>query len=201
MITTSLDIAGALLGFLCTIFYVRASIWAWPVGLAGLVLDIILYWKTGIYGDVSLNVVYLIMTFYGWWQWKYGGESKTQLPISNLTGKTAIVLAAIGFIGLLLFAECLRFFTDSQIPWWDATTTVLSLIAQLLICRKIVQCWILWFVVDSLFIGIYLYKGIPVHALLNFIYLGMAVYGYFHWRQFLEIKTEVQDGKTFSVGS
>lgn len=54
-----LDISGAIASFLTTIFYIRASVFAWPISLLATFIGVVLYWQTGIYGDVSLHIVYL----------------------------------------------------------------------------------------------------------------------------------------------
>jgi nicotinamide mononucleotide transporter len=181
----TLDVLGSIFGFLSTVCYVCVSTWAWPIGLVAILIDMYLYLKTGIYGDMALNGVYLVMTFYGWWQWKYGGEQKTELPISSLSRRTGFVLGAIFVVCTIVLATFLHEFTDSQVPWWDASTTVLSLIAQWLICRKVIQCWHLWFIIDGLFANMYLYKGIPAHAGLQLVYMLLAVLGYLKWKKSL----------------
>ena len=74
--------------------------------------------------------------------------------------------------GIFATAQLLKNFTDSQIPYLDAITTVLSWIAQWMICKKIIETWFLWFVVDVIYVGLYFYKGIPAHGILLMIYLG-----------------------------
>mgnify|MGYP000713545896 CR=1 FL=1 len=70
-------------------------------------------------------------------------------------------------------------------PYLDATTTVLSLIAQWMVCKKIIENWILWFVVDAIYVFLYFYKDIPAHGVLLIIYLGLAVAGFIRWRKLM----------------
>src|SRR5262249_54177869 len=88
----------------------------------------------------------------------------------------------IALLGILLMAQGLKWTTDSTIPYWDASTTILSLIAQWLLCIKIIHCWILWFIVDALIAILQFYKGLPFHSALHWLYLFMAVVGYYRWR-------------------
>lgn len=178
-----LDFVGSIFSFLSTICYIRISTLAWPLGLVSICIDIVLYSRKGIYGDVGLHCIYLCMTFYGWWQWKHGGKNRTQLPITNLDYKNSLFLALLFLVGVIGLSSFLRFYTDSQVPYWDAITTCLSLVAQWLTCRKIIQTWHLWFIVDALFAGMYAYKGIPFHASLQLFYLGLAVVGYLNWKK------------------
>jgi nicotinamide mononucleotide transporter len=193
MLIRILDVSGTVASFLATIFYIRASAFAWPISLLATLIGIVLYWQTGIYGDVGLHIVYLSMAAYGWWYWLYGGSKKTTRPVADITFKNMLLLCALGLAGFFFLAFGLRFYTNSQIPYLDAAATVLSLIAQWLTCRKVIQCWHVWFIVDSLFVGMYFYKGIPAHAALNLVYLGMAIAGYYNWKKMSETSTKISE--------
>jgi len=117
----------------------------------------------------------------GWYWWLRGGFDKEPLAIQNLTAKHGLILSAIVGISTCSLAFSLIHFTNSQVPYWDASTTILSLTAQWLICRKIIECWILWFIVDALYAGLYFYKGLPAHGILLCIYTVLAVVGYRAW--------------------
>jgi nicotinamide mononucleotide transporter len=176
-----LDIIGATGAFLATIAYIKVSLWAWPLSLIAIFIDISLYYQKGIYGDMTLQFVYLIFTLYGWYQWKFGGNKHQGLQITSINTKQTLTLALIALISTYLMFHLLRNYTNSQIPFWDAITTILSLIAQWMVCRKIIENWFLWLLIDSIYLGMYFYKGIPVHAILQLIYFAMAVIGYRHW--------------------
>lgn len=179
----SLDITAAACGFLATIFFIKINKYAWPLSLVAIAIDIFLYMHKGLYGDFMLQCVYLISVFYGWYEWLYGGKNKKELPISSMSVKLTLVLTLIAVVGIAGLTAFLKYKTNSQVPYLDATTTILSLIAQWMICRKIIQCWFLWFFVDAIYVGLYFFKGLPAHGVLNTIYVSMAVAGYITWRR------------------
>ena len=76
-----------------------------------------------------------------------------------------------------------HYFTDADVPFLDATATALSFTAQYMIAKKKLENWILWMIVNLMYIGIYSYKGLYLYMILFTIYLGMAVYGYLKWRK------------------
>ena len=178
----ALDISGAVFAFFSTVFYVKAYKWAWPLGAVATAINIVLYGLRGIYGDMTLAGIYFLSMFYGWYQWTRNKEAET-LVITNLTLPLALILSIVAFFGMFITAELLNHFTNSQVPYIDAITTILSLIAQWMICKKMIETWFLWFVVDALYVGLYFYKGIPAHSILLVIYLGMAIVGYLRWRR------------------
>ncbi len=181
-----LDISGAVFSLLSTIFYVRTNWRAWPLGIVATVLNSTLYGLSGIYGDMTLEGIYFISMFYGWYLWIRRGKNHHELDISHITWRLILILSAIAVIGIFIVAELLKNYTNSQIPYLDAVATVLSLIAQWLICKKILETWFLWFIADSIYVGLYFYKGIPAHSFLLLIYLVLAVAGYIHWRRLLD---------------
>jgi nicotinamide mononucleotide transporter len=178
-----LDLTGAFFAFLATIFFIRLNIIAWPISLIACSIDITLYFKQGIYADALLTGIYFLFMLYGWYKWRYGDNKDDSLPITNLTPALTFKLGIIAVVAILGIYILLQIYTDSEIPFWDATTAVLSLTAQWLTCRKIIQNWLLWILVDGLYTGIYFYKGIPLHAILQIIYLCMAAIGYLRWQK------------------
>ena len=118
--------------------------------------------------------------FYGWIQW--GSRSRrSALAIRSLSRGEGMFYGFISVIGILLLAKILTF-THSDIPYWDATTTILSLLAQWLLCLKIIHCWYLWFFVDAMVAGLQWYKGIPFHSAIHASYILLAILGYWRWR-------------------
>ena len=76
-------------------------------------------------------------------------------------------------------------YTDAALPFWDAATTVMSLIAQWLMAKKILESWLIWVSVDILAVGIYLVKDLYFTSALYLVFLGLATMGYFAWRKTL----------------
>ena len=179
----SFDIIGSIFSFLSTVYYIRANKNAWPFALLAIFVNLSLYVLTGLYADGGKETIYLISSLYGWYWWTHGGKHQKEASITNITATHALLLSGIAGFSIYLLSLFLMHFTNSQVPYWDATTTVLSLTAQWLICRKIIECWILWFIADLLYVGLYFYKGIPAHSILLIMYTGMAVVGYLYWRR------------------
>ena len=180
------DIISSIFSFACTLLYIRASVYAWPIGLIAISIDCFLYSQTGIYGDMSLEVFYFVSTLYGWYAWAHGGNQKTPLPISHIHWQHVRKLIFIALIGIALTAYFLIHDTNSKIPYLDSSTTILSIIAQWLICRKKIENWILWFFIDATYSALFIIKGLPAHSILHIIYCGMAVVGYWHWYRLMK---------------
>ena len=99
-------------------------------------------------------------------------------PLRTVPALAGVYAAA--HIGLYLL---LTRFTDSTVPFWDAGTTALSVVAMWMLSRKLVEQWLVWLVVDLVTVGLYLYKDLPYTAGLYALYSALAVAGYLRWRR------------------
>lgn len=186
-----LDFTGACLSLICTYYFTQAKRLAWLLGLIAILFNTVLYWQKGIYGHLILETTYFVSMIYGWFKWK-SQNKESALMIRALRLGEGLMYSAIAGVAIFLFSQWLIIYTDSDIPYWDAISTVLSLLAQWLLCLRVLHCWILWFIVDAMIAGLQFYKGIPFHSALHFIYLGMAVWGFWRWRQ-IYISNDNQD--------
>ena len=73
-------------------------------------------------------------------------------------------------------------YTDADIAYADSFTTIASFIAMYMSARKYLESWYLWFIVDVIQVILYFIKGIETYALLYFIYLVMAFFGWRAWK-------------------
>jgi nicotinamide mononucleotide transporter len=134
---------------------------------------------------MGLQIYYVGISIYGWYYWIRGrGEgSSGELPVTHLTGKTALYgsLLAVGSFILLYFALSLK--TDSPVPLMDALTTGLSIAATWLMARKVLENWLVWIVTDILCIGLYAWQELWPTVVLFSVYETLAVLGYIRWKQ------------------
>lgn len=183
-----LDFVGASLSLISTYYFTKAQRLAWLISLFAITLNTILYWQKGVYGHLLLEGIYFVSMIYGWYQWSSNITTPDYRPIRYLSFNEIIYYVAGAIVGILLMAKGLSTFTDSTIPFWDASTTILCLIAQWLLCRKVIHCWILWFVVDAMVASLQFYKGMPFHSAVHWLYLIMAVLGYYRWRKLYDFQ-------------
>jgi nicotinamide mononucleotide transporter len=69
-----------------------------------------------------------------------------------------------------------------------ATTTSLSLAAQYMMSRKILENWSIWNVANVIYIGLYIYKSLYLTAFLYLVFLVMCIAGHIRWRKELDEK-------------
>lgn len=172
----------------------RAYVWAWPMGIIGSALSMLLVLEAKLYIDLGLYAIYILMGFYGWYQWLYGNKEKPEAPraVAKASVGLQVRLFGLGALFTLLFGFIFSTYTDADIPYWDALTTGFSLVATYLQAQKYLENWLWWIVIDTLYAGIYYYKGLPVFAGLFVVYVFIAGYAYWQWRQMLKASESPQ---------
>jgi len=185
-----IELLGALFGLLYIILSIKQNIWCWPIGLITSALYIYVFFVTKFYADMGLQVYYLVVSIYGWYFWMFGGKSKKKddLKISNVGFRRFLYLAVATAVLFGIIAFILVNFTDSEIPYWDAFTTAGSFVATWMLARKIIEHWLIWIIVDSVSLGLYIYKGLYATVILFAVYTLLAVIGYIEWKK--ELKTK-----------
>ncbi len=183
-----LEATGLVSGLLCVALLIRQNIWNWPIGLFYSLVSIVVFYRSRLYADLALHVFYVVMNAYGWYYWTFAARPAetdevpvTQTPPAISSGLLLIVAAATAALGWTLSTH-----TDAAVPYWDSATTTMSFAAMWMTARKYIENWLVWFVVDVLATGIYLYKGLEMYALLYCVYIGMAIAGWWAWRQSMQ---------------
>jgi nicotinamide mononucleotide transporter len=120
------EILGFVMGAATVPLAVRESAWNWPVGIANNIFFLILFWKAKLYADAILQIVYIVISIFGWWNWVRGGAGHTELPIGRTSARTGVLLAVVTLAATALLNVCVRRFTDSAAPFGDGLTTALS---------------------------------------------------------------------------
>ena len=181
-----LEAAAVLFGIVSVYLSVREDIWSWPTGIVNVTLYIFVFHRAKLYADMALQVVYIVISVYGWYEWLHGGSGRTALPISRGTRRLALRLAAIGILSTAVLGTALARTTDAALPYLDSTTTVTSLVAQWMMARKILENWAVWVAVDVVYVGMFLFKSLHLTALLYAVFLVLATMGHFQWKRTFE---------------
>ncbi|MET9700072.1 nicotinamide riboside transporter PnuC [Streptomyces sp. NPDC006529] len=177
------EVLGFATGALCVWLVARQHIANWPIGIANNIFFIVLFARTGLYADAGLQIVFIALAAYGWWSWTHGGGpgAAEALPVRRTTRAEWAWLAAAGVVGTLGLTLLLARVSDSTVPFWDALTTALSLMATYGQCRKLVESWWLWIAADLVYVPLYAYKGLYLTSALYVGFLALCVAGLVGW--------------------
>ena len=162
---------------------IREIHWGWPLAIASSLLYFALFWRSRLYGDASLQIFFAVVALWGWFQWLRGRRPDgSALHVARLSrpGLLAVLLAcALLWPATGLF---LRTYTDTDVPWWDAFPTAVSLVGQYLLGRKYLENWGLWVAVNAVSVALFAYKALWPTAVLYLVFIGLSFAGWRAWR-------------------
>lgn len=183
---SGVEVWGAITGLLCVWLLARQNIWTWPIGLANNVLFMVLFWRSKLYADASLQIVFAALGCYGWYHWVRVPVPGTERPVRRTTSTEWTVLAVATVVGHAAGYWVLSRHTDSPVPFWDSAVLALSLAATYGQARKLLESWIVWIVVDVISVPLYISRGLYLTSGLYFLFLCLCVSGYLAWRAALD---------------
>lgn len=183
------ELIGAVLGIAMVACNIKEIHWGWPLAFASSAMYYLVFWGSQLFGDASLQIFFAVMAAWGWWQWLRGVRGDgSALKIQTLSRQNTIKLIAICAILWLATGLFLLKFTATDVPWWDAFPTALSIVATFLLGRKYIENWPMWIVVNIVGIALFAYKGLWLTVGLYAVFAAMAVVGWQAWRQQLAAK-------------
>jgi len=178
----TVEIFGLFAGSLSIALLIKQNIWTWPVGIAYTVASLHVFYTAKLYADFTLHVFFLIMSLYGWYYWLRGNNRiDSELLVSREKKKVLVYSLVICSVAIIFTSNLFTLYTDADLPYWDSTTSILSIFAIWLQSRKKIESWIFWLIIDILSVGIYFYKELYFYSLLYSIYVVMAFLGYVAW--------------------
>ena len=183
------EAAAVILAIAYLLLAVREKVLCWLFAFISTAIYTVLFWDVSLLMDSALNVYYMVMAVYGWYQWTRGGSNGVEEPhalaVRSMTGRQhALVITAITILSLgsgYLLAR----HSSAAWPYVDSFTTWASVITTYLVTRKYLQNWLYWIVIDTVSVPLYIDRGLNLTALLFVIYTIVAIIGYFSWRDHL----------------
>ena len=132
-----LELIAAVVGAVSVWLSVRQNIWSWPTAIVNVVLYALVFYDAKLYADMGLQVIYALLSVYGWYEWLYGGEGRTQLHVTRTRGRVWTLLGVIALASSALLGTLLHHETDAALPYMDAALSSTSLVAQWMMTRKL----------------------------------------------------------------
>lgn len=180
--TSAMEWTAVVFSLLYVFLAARQNIWCWLFGALSAAVSVLLFILVKLYAESLLYVFYVVISLYGWWQWK-SGRGGADMPIVEWKWLTHVILIGVSLLGAAALYFVFSTYSDAEQPLLDALTTSFSFMTTFLVARKVLSNWIYWVVIDAFSVYLYWSRGLDIYALLMLVYTGMAVYGYIEWRK------------------
>ena len=180
-----LEIAAALLGLANVVLVARRSLWNYPFGIVMVILYVDVFFRAGLYSEALLQIFFLVVQIYGWWNWSRSREESGEVVVLTLTWSARVAWLTGCLLITIPWGWLTHHYLNAAYPWWDGSIAVLSVAAQILLSRRFFENWVLWIAVDVSAIGLYLTKGMMPTMALYVVFLLVSCWGLVSWARHL----------------
>jgi nicotinamide mononucleotide transporter len=176
---------------LCALLYVVLisfkSQWGWLFATISSAIYIFICYFGKLYLETGLQVFYVAMALYGWYEWS-DAEDETNQGIKLWSPKTHMYLISGSLVLTVITGLVFDVYTDQANPYLDAFTTVFSLAATYMVTQKILENWLYWIVIDLVATLLYVNRGLELTGILYLLYTVIAVFGFFNWKKTFKLQ-------------
>ena len=161
----------------------RLSCW-YAAALSSALYIYIFYAYAGLLFESLLQCYYLGMAGYGYFSWRAGAASTrgTKRITRRSMHYHGIAMVSIAVLSVVAGYLAQRY-TDAQLPFLDAWTTIASIFTTWLVVRKILENWMYWILIDAVSIYLYIDRALYLTAGLFCAYIVIAVFGWREWHR------------------
>lgn len=179
--TSLIEFVAVLFGLVSVWYCRKENILVYPTGLVNVGLYVYICYNTGLLGNMGINLVYFVMSVYGWWKWTRKDSNQDVLHVTRLKlwSVGAHILAMV-FLYAVVY-QILVVLSEGTNLVLDAVTTSIFVIAMWLQARKKLESWILWIIGDVIAIPLYYSSGLFFTGFQYFVFLLLALSGLFEW--------------------
>ncbi len=189
--SSALEIIAASLGILSVWYAKKANILVYPTGIVSVLIYVFICYNAELYADMGINAYYFVFSVYGWIMWSRKGENEEEeLPVTYSDRKTWLISIGVFLLSVVVIQVLLRIFKAGDTAYWstfvpytDTFTTAVAIVGMWLMAVKKVENWLFWIATDIVSVPLYIYKGLVFTSLQYFVFLVLAVMGYFEWRR------------------
>ena len=178
-----LELAAVIFAVAYLVLAVRENSLCWYAAGISTLIFLFIFWDVKLYMESGLQIYYLVMAFYGWYEWRGANRETASLRVSKWRAKQHVI--ALALIATLTFisGSLLNSGTDANLPYFDSFTTWASVVTTFMVARKILENWFYWLVIDSVSIYLYLDRELYFTSLLFAIYIVIIFFGWFAWNR------------------
>jgi len=178
-----LELVAVIFAIFYLVLAVRENSLCWYAAFISTSIFLVIFWQVKLYMESGLQVYYLAMAIYGWYEWTRGGTKHAGIAITTWSSRTHVVVLFAIMAATLISGQLLQTYSDAGLPYLDSFTTWASVVTTYMVAKKVLENWLYWLVIDSVAIYLYLDRELYYTALLFVAYVFIAIFGFFMWRR------------------
>ena len=185
-----MEITAVVFAIIYLLLAVKQDVRCWYAAIFSSFLYFFIMMSANLYMEAYLQIFYIFMAIYGWFQWNKTSEDKYKFIVRTWNIKQHLIVISSVICLAYISGSLLNIYTEAALPFIDALTTWGAIIATYMVAKKLLENWIYWFVIDSISVLLFMSRGLYLTSVLFFVYLIIIYFGYKSWTK---IKHEMND--------
>jgi|TARA_B100000768_G_scaffold41935_1_gene40786 nicotinamide mononucleotide transporter len=185
-----MEITAVVFAIIYLLLAVKQDVRCWYAAIFSSFLYFFIMMSANLYMEAYLQIFYIFMAIYGWFQWNKISEDKSKFIVRTWSIKQHLIVISSVISLAYISGSLLNIYTEAALPFIDALTTWGAIIATYMVAKKLLENWIYWFVIDSISVLLFMSRGLYLTSVLFFVYLIIIYFGYKSWTK---IKHEMND--------
>tara|TARA_B100001094_G_scaffold135832_1_gene131509 strand:- start:36 stop:623 length:588 start_codon:yes stop_codon:yes gene_type:complete len=185
-----IEITAVVFAIIYLLLAVKQDVRCWYAAIFSSSLYFFIMMSANLYMEAYLQIFYIFMAIYGWFQWNKISEDKSKFIVRTWSIKQHLIVISSVISLAYISGSLLNIYTEAALPFIDALTTWGAIIATYMVAKKLLENWIYWFVIDSISVLLFMSRGLYLTSVLFFVYLIIIYFGYKSWTK---IKHEMND--------
>ena len=176
------DLIAAFCGICSVVLCAKGKKSGFIFGLINVIGYSIIAFNSSYYGEVLLNTVFFIpINIASYINWKHNQfEDKNEVIPKRLSVDQVVTGSSIVAATVLITHYIFLSFGEPM-TLLDGTTTVLSIVASLLMWRRYAEQWFCWIIINIITVVMWIVAEDPIMITMWSAYLINAFYGYYLW--------------------
>ncbi|MCT2409489.1 nicotinamide riboside transporter PnuC [Chryseobacterium antibioticum] len=176
-------------GILCVVLAAKGSIWNYVIGTLNTVAYAYVAYTNGLFGELGLYILFFFpMNIIGYFMWKNHVKNDI-VDMKTLNIRSILIVFLITVLGCIFLGYFLSTIHNQNNPYLDGMSTVISIIATILMILRYKEQWLLYIILNIITVIIWVIRtlhgsesGIMMIAMWS-AFLINAVYGYYNWNK------------------
>ena len=175
-------------GIISVVFAKKQNILVYPTGIICTIITMYIMYKVSLFGHILVNLLYTIISFFGWWNWSRRENNELVVKVSKFTSNDLTKSLLIFFLIVFVAYFAHDFFAtnfEGQIKELDILTSGIFVTAMWLMANKKLENWILWIIGNVITIPLYLSSDKIILSIQYVIFTILAIQAYIEWKKSL----------------
>lgn len=172
-------------GVICVVLTAKGRLSSYIFNFIQIITYMMICWDLKLYLEFGENIFYFITCVFGIFLWKknmiQNEDGSMQVAAKKFTALHWVATVAFSAIGTVALGYFGQNYLGSTLPYYDALTNVLAIVAQMLMVWRYREQWLVWIVIDLTCLVMFIILGQWSMVAMYIAWTINAFYGWHNW--------------------